>query len=427
MNRRLYTSSLLNAFGKGRRPVYAAGLKLSLLLAAAAGGSLLLYRQVASLPLTPFGRPVFLFAALLSAAHGTVSLTLLASSGALRSAAQDHYARLVSYWPLKPAERWLAMILPTLCISLVAMVIVVPALAVIFSRLGLATPLMVLGISAGMASGTGAAWCVTTPWQLIVIPAVLTGSYKAVTGLRAQPDLWLLTSLILLHGLLIAALPRVGKPYVTRPPHILAVHTSWLSHRWWLAKVLWRSPRMRLSLITSLMLSGGTAVFMARTSALTIETAVMVLAVLAAAAAADIRSIAPCERPPHSVALRGSAYFIRGSLSLTLLLASLATLPLLLVILHRHGAAGTAVTHLLLGMSAGYFACHMIAPAPRDLSAQCVATFMAIAILMAVNRLLAQTAMEAPPGLLLRSTVALCLLWAAYRAERQRNPYLWRK
>jgi hypothetical protein len=200
---------------------------------------------------------------------------------------------------------------------------------------------------------------------------------------------------------------------------------TWL----WFTKKIARARTTQTGFVTTLGMCTGAAILFHR-YALDSSTYAMVAAVLAAAFVSDIRSLSRQHRPAEITALRATTRYTLAQIIASLGFGYTAVSPLLVgICLANAGMSELMHTtaFILFGISAGYFAGTVIAPAQRDVLGQLLATLMCLGILAIVSYIPAAQQLDTTGTTILQLLMGTLLLGAAWAIEYKRNTYKWRK
>jgi hypothetical protein len=416
----IYKLALIHIFGRHSwwklSTLYVAAGILSLLLASGLGQ----FEASAVIPVWRIGATVFIMA------QAAILLVLFAASGTLRS--HGIFEQILVHWPLNPAIRWMALMVPAAILSSLTIILISFPLGAIAIGMGLPLgwyPLVL--ILGGMVSFCGY-WALhgrRLLAQQIVAMALLALEYKSVSVFAQgeQPmRMLVLTSWIFGLGLVIwlfITSKNTLAQDVIQKRQGRAIQITVFPGLWF-GKKVWRRRGLLVNFGTTLAVSSGIALICTTHPEYTVFTGLL-SGLLAATMAADIRSAARRNSPAEIAGTKGTAYFLFNHLSVASIVAVAAILPLVLL----NPIETSTYTQLFVGISAGFFAGTLLVPAPGDIAAQCVATLLCICLLFVPDHvaLLSQSTFVHTSG---QIATALLLLLASAGIEYKRNNYHWR-
>lgn len=436
----LYRATLAATFGRGTgRPYQSALIRLSLLLGCC---GLLGWLFASQLPALPSGQnKLIVVGAGIMVVQTAVMLALLTSYGMLRPNRIDILAKLLLCLPVKASQAWLALVLPGLVLTAASILLVAPSLIQLNAQFGVNQAVVILSLLLGPASILGIMYGM--PARPVLLPALACACFLGVEYILLRH---LQTSLDHVHiGSLIAwILLGAGsiillwrsryyliKEAARSKPH-QRVWLTYMPTRLWFVKKIWRNPLTSTGLVITLVLSSLIAACLWRLGFIEPSLAGGVLSLLTAAFAADVRALSVRRHPWEIAGYRGVIHFMFKQVGGTLSLSLLATLPLTYACLASKGSLPTMQMlselglSVALGLASGICATSLIAPGPRDISAQCMATLLATGILLLPEVSLFSQLSGFLLDLVKIGLVAGLLVVACY-LEYSRNPYTWRK
>lgn len=437
----LVRATLAHTFGGGgRRPGQAAVWRLSGLAVGALIVGALLSQGIRQLPLAAMPQAELLAMSAAVATQISVALALLAASGTMRPDRQERFAQLLLVWPLRPSWRQFLIALPGLILGLLTLLILASPLLTLFGRLGLAWPYLAIGMAAGYMSAYG---LVLSPWrrwpQLVVawLPGIIWLEYELLCRIN-NPFLphglrWLAVGgvALILTGLVAAALNHQASLHgLTKAQASRRI--TWLRlppRLWFIAKLLRRSNFV-LSVLVALSMSLGLVA--AQHYGLNDPEALSLLvALLVASVATDLRATARKHNPAEITALRGTTRFMSNVVLAAVSLGCLMTAPILVAGWGVFADQPTMVLlHLgfqpVIGVFMGVLAGTVIVPEGRDISSQFASTLLVIMALVLLPQLPGISQLELQHRNLLEAGLCFALIIVTLAIEFKRNPYKWR-
>ena len=354
-------------------------------------------------------------------------MTILGGISALSVAAsRSSLGNILQALPLPSWQVRLVALLPSLVLSSIFVPLVALPLWNIFLASHVWPGLSLIGILLGTTSGVGLLLGLPHTYRRITIPWVglaLWLEYKAVQSYQSVYYIpWLFVGFAL-------AVSLVGLLYMLKPlpPSRARSQEVWmLTDRisYFVKKVI-RAQPTRVSLGTTVVLSMTIALFCRHQSITDTQTLSFLITLLTSLSAVDVRALCRRINPAEIVALQGASRFVYSEFIATCFLSLAGTMPL---IWYGIGSLGWAIiSSVALGLAIGLPVGTVVMPQQRDISAQCIATLLCIAVAISISKLpfisdFNQVELIASYLLLLAGALLLTLM-----TEYKRNPYIWSK
>lgn len=430
MYKRLGTAILVTTFGRGAsRPAKAVCIRLAGLWVMAIALSMLLGGSLNTTPL-PVQAPHLIFVAAFVSQIVTL-FVLITAAGVTRPNQTDTLMRLLCIWPLSSTVRWIALLLPSVILVLLALTLLCYPLAAILLAAGLPPLLLPIGMLLGAVSALGLihgiprrfAWV-----QFLVIPGVLWSEYRLLNLLSNQDlkhvSIACLTLLLGLLCVLFIHSRTFASRTVATGIYRVPIRTTNLPTYLWFIKKIARAPLTRLGFVTTLLMASVGAYLSAHAGGDS-SLAALVASLLAGAYASDTRSLSRQYRPPEIASLRGTAYFVSRQITSTISCTLVAILPLLAYIALSDSVL-VSYLQIAAGTAAGIFAGTLLVPGPRDITGQFLATLLSTALIGSMTQIPIVAALGPTPLHVIYISTTLALLNATYVVEYRRNTYKWR-
>ncbi|HEU4914764.1 MAG TPA: hypothetical protein VFT16_05195 [Candidatus Saccharimonadales bacterium] len=423
----IYGAVLASTFGHGRRPLRSAVTKLTVMGVATAALGLALAAGIpplaaeASTSTHWFIRSIFVMQVVTVASN-------MSAAGIIGS--KDQLDRLLLTLPLSSRQQSVLLLLPTLVITMYGLLLVLPCLYAVGTRIGAPIPVLFLGVSVGSLSGIGLLHGqLRSPWKILSIPIVMFAEYGLLVSLTkdsssnpaALLSLCLVVALLCLAALGTASRIRAELTDAARSKQLRFVqHTGCL----WAIKKIWRFRTMRVGFGAALALSAIIA-FLAKKYHLDADPSLATLGqLLAASYTSDARTAARKQTPFEVAGLKGSFALVTRLLLPALLGALLSTAPLTVLLSSTSPAhAPIILLQITSGACLGFMCGFLLAPERRDVSAQIAAALMCVALAILPQRL---TILSGQHPAIFFGALAIIGSVVAIIAERKRNTFIWR-
>jgi hypothetical protein len=334
----------------------------------------------------------------------------------------------------------MVLLLPGVILCLVAGVLVGPALCTLLIRLGLPLLAVILTLIAGSLSALGLLYGLKATYRtstLLGVPALYFAEYRMLEQLYNPGDahaktimatILLPCSFILGIILLAYSKRHLGNEAAATKEH-RGVRTATLPVFLWFGKKIIRDQGLWLGTFITLGMSIGIVVLGHKLGLMSGTYLGTCGALLAAALVADLRTISRRTLPAEIYTLKGSFSFVKNQAIWGIILCAVATSPILVVAYASFSfweVTTACALPILLGTACGLFAGTLIAPGPRDITSQCGATLLALALLLLpsvpiLNNIRGMDEISLRLGLI--ALLVLCCLAVEYK----RNPSYWRK
>ncbi|HSX31958.1 MAG TPA: hypothetical protein VLF43_01750, partial [Candidatus Saccharimonadales bacterium] len=404
--------------------------------------SLLLSRGLYSLPLAPLPHPLLLVLPAVVAVQIAVTLALIIGLGLMRAGQNDTFTKLLLGWPLTPYARWFACTLPCLLLGTLAVLLVCWPLGIVLHKLGMPTlaliPACITGFvtAFGLVQGVppGARWLLPV-WisSVIWVEYMLLGHITNETLPLTTRQLYavaLATIFVTLIYLCVLSSGYIGR-LVTNTGHNRPVRLRLAPHLWFMAKFL-RRPNIGVSFAVAWIISTLLAIAAHRQHVAAPDVLVLFSALIGASLTTELRATTRKYDPAEITALKGTYSFVSTYVVYAVAAGTLAILPLVvtLSVLPYSWTVATAlqaVLHIATGLLAGAFAGSLLAPKGRDISGQCAASVIVLAVLFGLPQLHLFQQLAILGQCILYAMVCTALIGGVYCAEYKRNSYQWRK
>jgi hypothetical protein len=438
----LYKLIFASTFGRGAKHLFrAALLRVGSLCIGSSALGMILAHMLPPLPVQS-GQTLPYICSGIFTTQLIVLITLFASYGIVRPGRQDVVTRLLFSWPVAPHKAWSALLIPGVILAVIAVGFIAPSMYSLLGQLGVSWWLCSICILLGCLSALGVIYGISRRFGYLqgIIGLLLIGAeYYLLRLLYQEPShLMYVSSLagwsfLTLFGvsLLVSSLPHLASDASHASPY-RRVHLQFLPASYWFIKKVSRGYTTRIGIITTLIMSMILGLLSWRMSFSDLATMSSIMSLLAAAFVSDIRTLVQRHTPVEIAGLRGLAYFMRKQITAALTLSVLATGPLISSVLLLSWPLtipdiGTIIgVPLLLGVASGIFASALIAPGPRDITAQSTATLLAAGLFI-LPQLSAFSQPATRSMIIIKLTLVVALLMAAIFIEYKRNPFVWRK
>lgn len=403
------------------RPKRRALFVLIFLLSGALGCGWALQETIRAAAFPPLERTVVFFACIFMTS-ASISLSILMSYVGFRLS--DTSSRLLWYLPLRPLRRWFYLQVPFYFGGFITLMTIVPSLYWLTHSLGLPSFYFYVAIFFGMSSSYGLFYACHSSWvalQAICLGIGTTIEFCCLQQLAHSPEssIWraLLTTLYIGKCLGWILCSRLAKT-----AHTFKSTTSMAGQRlpssFWYAKKVLRTSLLNGSICFMLCL--GIAIYFERLPIRDAEIVGTIASLIIASFAADLRGLCRAKWPAEITTLKGVRYFTECHL-LTATLSCAAILPLLVLLVVLQSPL-LCYLQLLLGITAGSLAGVCLVPRARDISGQCFAVLLGIALVILPPKFF--TTIDHTLLLLCE----ICALTALiFFIEYLRNPFVWRK
>lgn len=433
---RLYRAMFISTFGRdASHPLRTAILRIGFLVIASFGLGMTLASLLPPLPV--IGKHLQLLCSCVFITQVFVLAALFASYGIIRPSNDDTFARQLLYWPVRPFTAWLALLIPGGTLSLLAVGLIAPSSYVLFTQLGIGWWAITAAIVLGWASALGIVYGLPKiPWlQAGGALALLGVNYGLLQRMYGSPDnivvvvVWAVAQCAMLVLFARSAYTLAKEAAIGRLP--VKVGGRYIPTRQWFLKKICRGRVTKVGTIVTAAMSIAIGLAAWKLSMTEIQLFSMAIAFLAAALASDVRSLS-ARRPVEIIGLKGCTYFTVKQFMATALTCAVTVSPLLFAAFFL--CKGTNLTDWVmdvglsyaLGVGCGLFASILIAPGPRDITAQSGSTLLATGIFilpqLSAFSQLAHTTID-----IMKSTLLVALLVGAAFVEYKRNCYTWRK
>lgn len=397
-------------------------VSVALLLFIGAAGCGWVLQKAASIPTLPPLDTTFCFFVCTFLTSLSVSLSLALSCASFRL--KDTTSRLLWCLPLHPLQRWLYLQLPLYLSGIITLVTIGPGLYCLALSIGLSPAYFYVALCLGTCGAYGLFHaCSTSSGILPVIcmsAATLTEFVCLQQFFHDPASLMWKLSLGMLYtskcfGWLLCN-RRAAASYV--PKSTSRLTGKQMPVEFWYLKKMLRTSLSNLGICIILCL--GIAFYCWHTSVQDAGILSTIATLIIASLTSDIRGLCRAKHPAEITALRGASYFIACYL-ITAVVSSIAIAPLLILMGTMQGSVFYYLQPLL-GVAAGGLAGACIVPRPRDISGQCFAVLLGVALVIAPARFFDSANSL---FLLIGEITILCVL--IFVVEYLRNPFIWRK
>ncbi len=435
----LYKVIFATTFGRGSsQPLKSAYVRIGVVWVAALLLGITMAQSLDNVPIHYTGNNIYLLGSVAFVAQLVVLLPLLSATGLLQTS-HDTLTRMLLVLPLKQHSRWLAYLLPSATLAIIAITLAGYPLTLLALKAGVPTLLMPVALTGGILAAFGIVHSTPRQYrliQLVTTPLILWGEYKLLSIMNSPgtDNLLRLTAALLFVALLaslsllfLSSSTRFIKDtiYVVRNKR---VYGSGLPPVMWFVRKVWRATPTRLGFLVTLLLSSGAAAIGAKQAFAGADTFALLAALLASAFCSDIRPLCRREHPAEIASLKGSAYFMFNHIFIAFATGLLAVSPLIWSI-HLFGIQTLLLSllQIAIGMATGIFAGTLIVAKQRDILGQCMASLLCIGVLLLPAHVTAAVGSLSVRHVVTYQVFSITLLLlASWAIEYKRNTYIWR-
>lgn len=383
---------------------------------------------LAGFPAAPMPSPERLIPSALLLFHGAAALLSIGSATAIQ---KDIFGSLLHMLPLTPWQRTTAWLMPSFCLCLLGIFLIMPVVVAVFGAMGLSASYVLLAGVTGLFAGIGLVHGLPRPWNILAVIGACCLEYLSVRLLHNNSISFeaAVLPIILCGGIIMGSLVLLWRCHTVLLQRSPDTFVSTLTRvripaRFWSWAKLVRNRTMQISILTGLFVSAGLA-FYAHRQALPAELMLSATAILGASIVSDLRGNMRRNNPPEICALKGTWYFHWHCLAIYAL-SCFSVTPLLWIMLAQDQPATLLITStLLLGYTAGTLASTIIASPNRNIATQ-FATLATTTLLFFVLPASFRHNLTSTTQSLALLSLSSGLWVAAYGIEYRRNAYIWR-
>jgi hypothetical protein len=255
----------------------------------------------------------------------------------------------------------------------------------------------------------------------------IAGEYKLLSLFRSTHG-WIAALVIFsIVGIFCMLAIRSGRTFqnlIRRPAPAQYVKTRSLPRWTWFAKKFWRYTPLRRSFLVTILLGAGLAAIVVKYGALSSSFIALPAQLLAAALTSDIRALARPRLPPEIGALKGTLYFVRQSITIGVVVAIIALLPIEIAAIIFDLSITALLAGIISGVAFGLFVGAWLIPCPSDISTQLTANLACLCIAVGTSQInnFSQRYLY-----ILQCSLALLAIGLTFHFEYKRNALTWRK